>query len=399
MKPHFSLPTRLLVWLKGSHRGQALTEVALITPILLLLVGGIGDLGRAFYYKIAVENVAREAAHWATLAVGATPPNHYPTDDEIYNKVASPSQESFGVNLQEAPPCVLNSPPPLDPSAAANPGGCGGASIAKGQSWLFIYPPAGPSPCAPAPSCRSAVLPPGAHWSVVASNTQVVQAAPPDRGGVNEVLKKVAGSLLPMDVYAASCYTWSGLTATPSATLMPSGTPPFTQTVSVSLQDVLGSGNADNNADVTVTAPPGVALSQSWHTPNKATTGVLNPQGGSNVDQVDLSVTQNLAPGNYVFTVTATSSGGSCPQGVKTTNFTWTIPTSPSPSPSPTPSASPAPTPSPTAPPSPPPIGGNNPNGAQITCTVIYYFTPVTPLLFGAGAIYIVGTATLQATY
>jgi len=38
--------------------------------------------------------------------------------------------------------------------------------------------------------------------------------------------------------------------------------------------------------------------------------------------------------------------------------------------------------------------------GQQITCMVIYYFTPVTPLGFIPGsAVYIVGTATLQATY
>jgi TadE-like protein len=401
MKPRFSRPTRLAVWMKRSHRGQALVEVAMIAPVLLLLIGGIGDLGRAFYYKIAVENVAREAAHWATLSIGATPPNSPPIDDEIYSKLASPSQESFGVSLQKAPDCVRNSPPPLDPNTAANPPGCGGVSLPKGKSWLFIYPPAGPSPCPPSPTCRSAVLPPGAHWSVVASNSQIVNAPPPGKGGVAEVLKKVAGSLVPIDAYAATCYSWTGVSATPSSLTMPSGTPPYTQTgLTVDLIGVSGDGNAGNTANVTVTAPAGVALAQSWQTPSNASTGLINPQGGTNSDKVDLSVTQNLTPGTYIFTVTVKSTGGGCSQADKTTTFTWTIPTSPSPSPSPSVSPSPAPTPSASPPPSPPPLGGNNPNGAQITCTVIYYFTPVTPILFSAAqAIYIVGTATLQATY
>lgn len=236
---------------------------------------------------------------------------------------------------------------------------------------------------------------------MVASNSQIVNAPPPDQGGVAEVLKRVAGNLVPMDVYAANCYSWTGVSATPSSHTMSSGTPPYTQTgLTVDLLGVSGNGNADNIANVTVTAPAGVALAQSWQTPSTATTGLINPQGGTNSDKVDLSVTQNLAPGPYTFTVTATSTGGGCGQATEITTFTWMIPTSPSPSPSPSASPSPAPTPSGSAPPSPPPIGGNNPKGAQITCTVIYYFTPVTPLLFNAAtAIYIVGTATLQATY
>jgi hypothetical protein len=40
------------------------------------------------------------------------------------------------------------------------------------------------------------------------------------------------------------------------------------------------------------------------------------------------------------------------------------------------------------------------PLGREITCTVIYYFQPTTPLIFGTGqVVYIVGTATMQATY
>jgi hypothetical protein len=40
------------------------------------------------------------------------------------------------------------------------------------------------------------------------------------------------------------------------------------------------------------------------------------------------------------------------------------------------------------------------PLGREITCTVIYYFQPATPLIFGTGqVVYIVGTSTMQATY
>src|SRR5260370_10770992 len=48
--------------LSYSKRGQAIVETALLLPILMLLVMGSADLGRVFYYAIAVTNAAREAA-------------------------------------------------------------------------------------------------------------------------------------------------------------------------------------------------------------------------------------------------------------------------------------------------------------------------------------------------
>jgi Flp pilus assembly protein TadG len=46
-------------------RGQALLELALISPVVLLLVGGGIDLGRLFYAKITIADAAREGALWA----------------------------------------------------------------------------------------------------------------------------------------------------------------------------------------------------------------------------------------------------------------------------------------------------------------------------------------------
>ena len=40
-------------------KGQAIVETALLLPILMLLVMGSADLGRVFYYAIAVTNAAR----------------------------------------------------------------------------------------------------------------------------------------------------------------------------------------------------------------------------------------------------------------------------------------------------------------------------------------------------
>jgi Flp pilus assembly protein TadG len=42
------------------ERGQSLVELALVTPLILLLFAGAGDLGRAFYGFIAIENAVKE---------------------------------------------------------------------------------------------------------------------------------------------------------------------------------------------------------------------------------------------------------------------------------------------------------------------------------------------------
>jgi Flp pilus assembly protein TadG len=44
------------------RRGQALVEMALVTPVLLLLLAGAIDLGRAWYSQITIVNAAREGA-------------------------------------------------------------------------------------------------------------------------------------------------------------------------------------------------------------------------------------------------------------------------------------------------------------------------------------------------
>ncbi len=49
-------------------RGQALVELALVTPLLLLLFAAAADLGRAFYAYVAVENAAKEGALFGSRA-------------------------------------------------------------------------------------------------------------------------------------------------------------------------------------------------------------------------------------------------------------------------------------------------------------------------------------------
>lgn len=52
---------------RRSQLGQSLVEMALVLPILLLIVMGIFDLGRAIFAINAVSNSAREAARLAIV--------------------------------------------------------------------------------------------------------------------------------------------------------------------------------------------------------------------------------------------------------------------------------------------------------------------------------------------
>ena len=43
-------------------RGAAAVELALILPVLLLLIGGVVDFGRAFFAQVVITNAAQEGA-------------------------------------------------------------------------------------------------------------------------------------------------------------------------------------------------------------------------------------------------------------------------------------------------------------------------------------------------
>lgn len=64
--------TRLLKGLRRSDRGGAMVELAVILPVLVLLVIGVVDYGRAFYTSVTVANAARAGAEW-----GAQGPTFY----------------------------------------------------------------------------------------------------------------------------------------------------------------------------------------------------------------------------------------------------------------------------------------------------------------------------------
>ncbi len=49
------------------RRGQSLVELALTLPVVLVLGLGVADIGRAYYYREAVDNAARQALRMVAL--------------------------------------------------------------------------------------------------------------------------------------------------------------------------------------------------------------------------------------------------------------------------------------------------------------------------------------------
>jgi Flp pilus assembly protein TadG len=59
--------TRFLHRIRGDEDGAALVEFALVVPILLVLLFGLVDFGKAFNYWIDETHLANEGARWAVV--------------------------------------------------------------------------------------------------------------------------------------------------------------------------------------------------------------------------------------------------------------------------------------------------------------------------------------------
>lgn len=105
----------------GAQRSQALIEFALVSPVLLLLVFGVIDIGRAVFYYDTVNHAAREGAR---VAVRAS--NQLPTNSDVLSTV---NGQMLGT--------PVTAPCPQGPLTAATP--------PDNTAWLFITEPSPPA--------------------------------------------------------------------------------------------------------------------------------------------------------------------------------------------------------------------------------------------------------------
>ena len=108
-----------------SRRGQALVETALLIPLLMLLVMGSADLGRVFYYSIAVTNAAREAARQGTYydPTANPPANTYNDYADILAAARNDVPSDVTLSLATIAPlhCLTGSPSSWSANYPADP--------------------------------------------------------------------------------------------------------------------------------------------------------------------------------------------------------------------------------------------------------------------------------------
>ena len=95
-----------------SKKGQAIVETALLLPILMLLVMGSADLGRVFYYSIAVTNAAREAARQGTYYDPTSNSNRYDSYAQVLAAAQSEVPSDVTLSLPASAPshCLTGQP-------------------------------------------------------------------------------------------------------------------------------------------------------------------------------------------------------------------------------------------------------------------------------------------------
>jgi hypothetical protein len=125
------------------QRSQALIEFALISPVLLLLLFGIIDLGRAVFYYDTVTHAVREGARTAVRAS-----NQLPTNADVLTMVSS---QLIGV--------PVSAPCPNGPLSTATP--------PANTAWLYITEPNPPTTVEATPPPNA----PGGEYSTIAAGS------------------------------------------------------------------------------------------------------------------------------------------------------------------------------------------------------------------------------------
>jgi hypothetical protein len=126
---------------RSPQRSQALIEFALVSPVLLLLLFGIVDIGRAVFYYDTLNHAAREGARTAVRASNALPTNA--------DVLATVRTHMLGTTVVQ--PC------PNGPLSTATPPG--------NTAWLYVTEPSPSTSFVPAPPPNA----PGGEYAAAAA--------------------------------------------------------------------------------------------------------------------------------------------------------------------------------------------------------------------------------------
>src|ERR1700675_689512 len=144
--------------LRKSQESQALIEFALISPVLLLLLFGIVDIGRAVFYYDTVSHAAREGARTAVRASSPLPskadvlatvtnqligaPVTEPCPQGPVTSATPPANAAWLYVTEPNPPAGIESTPPMNAPggeyAAAAAGSCSAVNPAGNNAQIQV---------------------------------------------------------------------------------------------------------------------------------------------------------------------------------------------------------------------------------------------------------------------
>src|SRR5437899_10841704 len=121
-----------------AQSGQSMVEFALSSVVLLLLVGGLVDIGRALYVSETLSSAAREGVRHAVWFDAARQSHPYLSDAQIKSTVdATLSPSGFPASVLKNPGTTC--PAPTDGNVYHNPPYASSAyPAASNQPWLYI---------------------------------------------------------------------------------------------------------------------------------------------------------------------------------------------------------------------------------------------------------------------
>lgn len=143
---------------RKAQQSQALIEFALVSPVLLLLIFGIIDLGRAVFYYDTLNHAAREGARAAVSASSTLPTNASvlaavtqqlvgapvaePCPQGPVTATAPPDNTAWVYVTEPNPPATVETNPPMNAPGGEYPasatGGCSAVSPASGNAPLQV---------------------------------------------------------------------------------------------------------------------------------------------------------------------------------------------------------------------------------------------------------------------
>lgn len=123
---------------RSAQRGQSMVEFALSSVVLLLLVSGLVDIGRAIYVSEALSNAAREGARHGIWYDSSKLSHPYLFDSEIKSAVdAELAAISLPASVLKNP--ITTCPATSDGNTFHNPPYASSAyPTAVNQPWLYI---------------------------------------------------------------------------------------------------------------------------------------------------------------------------------------------------------------------------------------------------------------------